>query len=66
MKHESTMSVLVVEAKSRLLMYDLIFKVVLTGIKFGTVDYSSSEPIELFLSYMCNEAIDKTIYDKTI
>jgi hypothetical protein len=66
MQHECNLSVVVIEPKSRQPMYDILFKVVLTGIKWGDVDYTSNDLPELYITYLCREAIDRTIYDKTI
>jgi hypothetical protein len=63
LKHESTMSVLVVDKKTLAEMYNVHFQVILKNIRFGPIDYTSFDPSEIFITYMCAEAEDKTNYD---
>ncbi len=66
MKHECNMSVVVEEPKSHQPMYDLLFRVVLTGIQFGQIDYTDNDPVDMHITYRLIEAIDRTVYDKSL
>jgi hypothetical protein len=63
MQREATMSVMVVDKKTGQHMYDVHLQVILRDLRFGDRDYSDSEPSEMYVTYMCLSAEDKTNYD---